>query len=113
MPDPIHRLALRLRLFLTPGTGRHRRTRHQPHPVPVLGPVAAPACPPVRLPRHRSPYGLPTPLDGTASRLVRPYLLAHGQGAAFSRHRRTLVLTAECGVALDRHRAGAPEAAAA
>lgn len=29
------------------------------------------------LPRHRSPYGIETPLDGTASALVRPYLTTH------------------------------------
>ncbi|MFE1247142.1 hypothetical protein [Streptomyces sp. NPDC058735] len=37
--------------------------------------LSAPPTPP--LPRHRSPYGLPTPLDGTASALVRPYLDRH------------------------------------
>ncbi|MFG3718756.1 hypothetical protein ACGF8D_13260 [Streptomyces massasporeus] len=44
------------------------------------------SCPsasqPPQLPRHRSPYGLHRPLDGTASSLVRPYLAAHEQEVA-------------------------------
>ncbi|WP_317633485.1 hypothetical protein [Streptomyces sp. HUAS TT20] len=31
------------------------------------------------LPRHRSPYGLDTPLDATDTRAVRPYVTAHEQ----------------------------------
>ncbi|MCZ0987927.1 hypothetical protein [Streptomyces diastatochromogenes] len=30
-------------------------------------------------PAHRSPYGLDTPLDATAARAVRPYVIAHEQ----------------------------------
>lgn len=112
MPDLIRRLVLRLRLFLTPGTGRHRRPRHRPHLTAV--PLVPPPAPPARLPLHRSPYGLPTPLDGTASRLVRPYLLAHEQDAALTQRRRlALVLAADFGIDLDRHLVGAPEGAAA
>ncbi|MFD7245243.1 hypothetical protein [Streptomyces massasporeus] len=44
------------------------------------------SCPsasqPPQLPRHRSPYGLHRPLDGTASVLVRPCLAAHEQEVA-------------------------------
>ncbi|MET9865023.1 hypothetical protein ABZZ16_02250 [Streptomyces sp. NPDC006386] len=43
--------------------------------------LSAPTAPPYAVPRrsspHRSPYGIPTPLDGTASALVRPYLATH------------------------------------
>ncbi|MEV0962991.1 hypothetical protein AB0J25_10400 [Streptomyces sp. NPDC049910] len=112
MPDLIRRTALRLRLLLTPGTGKRRRTRHQPRPTAVS--LTTPTPPTARLPRHRSPYGLATPLDGTASRLVRPYLLAHKQEAALKQRRRlALVLAADFGIDLDRHIVGAPEVAAA
>lgn len=42
------------------------------------------------LPAHRSPYGLDTPLDATATRSVRPYLIAHEQ----QQRRRELALAA-------------------
>ncbi|MFI7013474.1 hypothetical protein [Streptomyces sp. NPDC050164] len=59
-------------------------------------------------PRPRSPYGLPTPLDGTASRLVRPYLLAHAQEAAFWRCRRLDIdLAADFGIGPDEYLTGA------
>ncbi|MFI2714807.1 hypothetical protein ACH5AI_00480 [Streptomyces collinus] len=69
MHDLIPRALSWLRLFFAPGTGKRRRGR------PRL--VSYPALPgPPRLPRHRSPYGMHVPLDGTASTLVRPYLVA-------------------------------------
>ncbi|MFD7458894.1 MULTISPECIES: hypothetical protein [unclassified Streptomyces] len=74
MTDLIHRTTLWLRLLLTPGTGKRRRTPHRPHLT------AVPRALPEPLPQPRSPYGLDTPLDGTASRLVRPYLRAADHG---------------------------------
>ncbi|MCZ9347166.1 hypothetical protein NGM37_56645, partial [Streptomyces sp. TRM76130] len=61
MPGLNHRLALRLRLFLTPGTGRHRRARHQPHPTSALSPSAAPACRPPASPATARPTASPPP----------------------------------------------------
>lgn len=110
MPDLIRRAAHRLRLLLTPGTGKHRR-RHRPHLT--AAPLSPPPPPLAHLPRPRSSYGLPTPLDGTASPLVRPYLLAQEREAALQQHRRlALVLAADHGIDLDQHLIGAQEAAA-
>lgn len=47
----------------------------RPHPA-LTSPHPAPGA---SLPTHRSPYGLDTPLDGTATVAVRPYLTAHEQ----------------------------------
>lgn len=73
MLNPIRRTVHRLSLLLTPGSGTHRAgtcpTRHALRPA-----HPASVCP--ALPMHRSPYGLHPPLDGAASRLVRPYLMA-------------------------------------
>ena len=64
MTDLIRCLAARLGLLLTP------RGTHRVRP-PHLAPITAPPQPfELRLPAHRSPYGLDTPLDGTATRLV-------------------------------------------
>ncbi|MBA2807067.1 hypothetical protein E0500_006310 [Streptomyces sp. KM273126] len=41
--------------------------------------MTPPPAPDTSLPTHRSPYGLDTPLDGTATAAVRPYLTAHEQ----------------------------------
>ncbi|MFE9440692.1 hypothetical protein ACFYO2_17100 [Streptomyces sp. NPDC006602] len=85
MTDLIHRLATWVALLLKP-RGSHRRTtspRHLTLVMPVR-PDAAPAP----LPARRSPYGLDTPLDATATRSVRPYLTAHEQRL----RRRELVL---------------------
>lgn len=87
MHDLIPRALQWLRLFFTPGTGKRRRCRRRRHPALVSCP-SAPRSP--QLPHHRSPYGLHSPLDGTASALVRPYL----------------------GADLDRHPVGARKAAA-
>jgi hypothetical protein len=55
-------------------------------PAPGL-PVGQAASITPALPPHRSPYALDdTPLDGTATSSVRPYLLAHEQ----HQHRRRL-----------------------
>ncbi|MFC9507535.1 hypothetical protein [Streptomyces sp. NPDC057002] len=51
--------------------------------------VSCPSAPqPPQLPCHRSPYGLPTPFDGSASALVRPYLTAHEQVVALQQRSR-------------------------
>ncbi|MDW4910011.1 hypothetical protein RB628_32955 [Streptomyces sp. ADMS] len=75
MKDPIDRLIAWVSTLLTP-RGTHRRTRP---PVPLV-PTSPPAVR-TTLPTHRSPYGLDAhaPLDGTATRSVRPYLTAHEQ----------------------------------
>lgn len=89
MYDLIRRLTQWTALLLGPGTGAHRagapRHRAQRTPSP-----AAPAG----LPLHHSPYCRHLPLDGTASRLVRPYL-----AVGFS-------------TGLDQHLVGAGKAAA-
>ncbi|WP_328769684.1 hypothetical protein [Streptomyces sp. NBC_00286] len=73
MTDLIRRLAARLGLLPTP------RGTHRVRP-PHLAPSTAPPQPlEMRLPAHRSPYGLDTPLDATATRPVRPYVIAHEQ----------------------------------
>ncbi|MFI5681626.1 hypothetical protein [Streptomyces cellulosae] len=109
MHDLIRRTLEWLRLLFAPGTGKRRRPRRHPYPSLYLAPVR-PAIP---LPRHRSPYGLPAPLDGTDSALVRPYLAALEQEAALQQHRRlALVLAADFGIDLDRHLIGAQEVAA-
>ncbi|MEU0068628.1 hypothetical protein ABZ027_03495 [Streptomyces sp. NPDC006332] len=108
MHDLIRRTLEWLRLLFAPGTGKRRRPRSHPYPSLHLTPVR-----PAPLPRHRSPYGVPTPLDGTASALVRPYLAALEQEAALQQHRRlALVLAADFGIDLDRHLIGAQEVAA-
>ena len=75
MTDLIDRLTVWVSTLLTP-RGTHRRT----HPAFLFAPTGpTPARP--TLPAHRSPYGLDAdaPLDGTATRSVRPYLTAHEQ----------------------------------
>ena len=68
----IDRLVTRVLLLLKP-RGTHRRTG--PHPASRTAPSPPPAPGTVPLPSHRSPYGLPTALDGTQTAAVRPYLL--------------------------------------
>ncbi|MER7404100.1 hypothetical protein ABT373_16800 [Streptomyces sp. NPDC000070] len=99
---------------LRPRYRKRRRPRSYRHPGPHLVPVRRLNAPePPQLPRHRSPYGLSTPLDGTASALVRPYLAAHEQEAALQQRRRlALVLAADFGIDLDRHLVGDQEVAA-
>ncbi|MDF3140378.1 MULTISPECIES: hypothetical protein [unclassified Streptomyces] len=85
MTDLIHRLAAWVALLLKP-RGAHRRPARPPH----LALVAPPRPRVMPLPAHRSPYGLDTPLDATATRSVRPYLTAHEQ----RQRRRELALAA-------------------
>ena len=72
MTDLIHHLATWVALLLKPRSS----PPPPPHPTRVV-PVRPAAAP---LPAPRSPYGLDTPLDATATRSVRPYLTAHEQG---------------------------------
>ncbi|MEV0638460.1 hypothetical protein AB0I77_26670 [Streptomyces sp. NPDC050619] len=107
MRNLIRRTARWLGLLLAPGTGTHRAGGPFTHRPDKPHPTA------VSLPLHRSPYGLPTDLDGTDSALVRPYLTAHDREAALQQHRRlALVLAADFGIDLDRHLIGAEEVAA-
>ncbi|MFE9174219.1 hypothetical protein ACFYNZ_33075 [Streptomyces kebangsaanensis] len=107
MHDLIRRLAHWLGLLFGPGTGIHRAGAPRPYRPACLTPDS------VRLPVHRSPYGLHLPLDGAETRLVRPYLAAHEQEQALRHHRRlTLVLAADFGIDLDQHVIGAEKAAA-
>lgn len=71
MRNLIRRTARWLGLLLTPGTGTHRAGAR---PVRCGPPAAEAPKPAIPLPRHRSPYGLALPLDGSETRLVRPYL---------------------------------------
>ncbi|MFS8199512.1 hypothetical protein ACLVWQ_12575 [Streptomyces sp. CWNU-52B] len=77
MHDPIRRTLEWMRLLFCAGTGKRRRTRHRAYVCLHISAVRHPSAPlPPRLPRHRSPYGLATPLDGSHPALVRPYLAA-------------------------------------
>ncbi|WP_121747634.1 hypothetical protein [Streptomyces sp. E2N166] len=73
MTDLIGRLVTWVSLLLNP-RGSHRRTgarlavRTAPHQQATTSVIP--------LPSHRSPYGLPTPLDGAATVAVRPYVAA-------------------------------------
>ncbi|MBN0049092.1 hypothetical protein JS756_34430 [Streptomyces actuosus] len=75
MSDLIRRLAVRVgRALVRAGSTR------PPATAPVAGhrtAFRARPVPPAPLPRHRSPYGLVTVLDGGATRAVRPYVVAH------------------------------------
>ncbi|MFI6107334.1 hypothetical protein [Streptomyces sp. NPDC051310] len=100
MHDLIRALAAWARLTLLPGA----RGAHRGGPA-LAGPQRAcpPASPP-RLPAARSPYGIGGPLDGSASALVRPYLVAYEQGEERTRRRQrrlALVPAADFGVDLD------------
>ncbi|MEU3731210.1 hypothetical protein AB0E81_17575 [Streptomyces sp. NPDC033538] len=72
MTEPIGRLVTWLSLLLKP-RGTHRRrslrptARTAPHHPATVGMVP--------LPLHRSPYGLPSVLDGAGTVPVRPYVL--------------------------------------
>ncbi|MEU7471869.1 hypothetical protein AB0A94_25665 [Streptomyces sp. NPDC044984] len=74
MTDPIGRLITWVSVLLHP-RGMHRRTG----PHAVLGPTPSAPPPAVTrrsLPSHRSPYGLPSVLDGAETVAVRPYVTA-------------------------------------
>ncbi|MGC9439012.1 hypothetical protein [Streptomyces sp. WG5] len=73
MTDPIGRLVTWVSLLLSP-RGTHRRTSPRPGACPAPHrPAAADVVP---LPSHRSPYGLPSVLDGAETAAVRPYVPA-------------------------------------
>ncbi|MGW0708094.1 hypothetical protein ACWD4G_19430 [Streptomyces sp. NPDC002643] len=108
MRNFIRRTAHWLSLLLAPGTGTRRAGHHPVRPSRPPHPTAVPN--PEHLPLHRSPYGLDHPLDGTANRLVRPYLAAHEHEAAQQQRRRlALVLAADFGIDLDHHLIGMGE----
>ncbi|WP_411575957.1 hypothetical protein [Streptomyces mutabilis] len=111
MYDLIHRIAHWLGLLLGPGTGTHRAGAPR-HRAPHL--TQRPPAP-ARLPLHHSPYCRHLPLDGTTTRLVRPYLAAHERAQELERDRRrhrrpALVPAADFGI--DQHVVGARKAAA-
>lgn len=110
MHDLIRRVARWLGLLFGPGTGTHRAGGRCPVGPAYLVPRTADSG---RLPLPHSPYCRHLPLDGAASRLVRPYLTAHEQEQARRRHRRrVLLLAAGFGADLDQHAGGARKAAA-
>ncbi|WP_406494945.1 hypothetical protein OG936_13935 [Streptomyces sp. NBC_00846] len=106
MHDHIRRIAAwLLRPILGPCIGRHRASTppREPHAAPVHRMDG-----PQHLPDARSLYGLDHALDGRASALVRPYLVACGHERARQRRRRlALVLAADFGFDLDQHVVGA------
>ncbi|MER6623134.1 MULTISPECIES: hypothetical protein [unclassified Streptomyces] len=74
MTDPVGRLITWVSVLLRP-RGMHRRTG----PHAVFAPVPSPPPPAATrrsLPSHRSPYGLPSVLDGAGTVAVRPYVTA-------------------------------------
>ncbi|MDX3642359.1 hypothetical protein [Streptomyces sp. MB09-02B] len=95
-----------------PGTGKRRADAY---PIPSVSERTpeAPRSTALRLPAHRSPYGLHSVLDGEATATVRPYLIAWERERAVheralqQRRRTALVLAADFGVDLDRHVIGA------
>ncbi|MER5363359.1 hypothetical protein, partial [Streptomyces sp. NPDC002785] len=82
-----------LRLILGSHTGRHRAGSVPAYPETAPAPTRRPGTPRPRprltahLPAARSPYGLDQALDGGASALVRPYLLASDQERVQQRRR--------------------------
>ncbi|MDX3618151.1 hypothetical protein [Streptomyces europaeiscabiei] len=99
---------------MAPGTGRRRAGTCLFEPGPgresdasstTTGPLPAP----------RSPYSrdADTALDGAASPLARPYLVAvEREQARQSRRRLALVLAADFGIDLDRHVVGGEQVVA-
>ncbi|WP_416986079.1 hypothetical protein [Streptomyces sp. T028] len=114
----IHALLRWILDVCAPGTGRRRAGASPIVPVPAWEPKA-PGRAAVRLPAHRSPYGLFAPLDGRAVASVRPYVLAaerahrerEGERARQARRRVALVLATDFGIDLDRHVIGTERAA--
>ncbi|WP_060879043.1 hypothetical protein [Streptomyces scabiei] len=97
-----------------PGTGRRRLTGHRPAPQHRGSPWNRPRTLPQALPAPRSPYGLHGPLDGTATVMVRPYVVeSEREEARRSRRRLALVLAADFGIDLDEHVIGAAAEAVA
>ncbi|GFH37195.1 hypothetical protein [Streptomyces pacificus] len=108
MHDLIRRpAAWLLGLVFGPGAGRHRDGARRARPAIAPRTDAIRPCRLAdRLPAARSPYGLGAPLDGGASALVRPYLLACDREGVLQRRRR-LALAADLGIEFDRHVIGA------
>ncbi|MGW1746313.1 hypothetical protein ACWCRD_11975 [Streptomyces sp. NPDC002092] len=102
----IHATARWILGVLAPGTGTRRATGR---PAPARAPQA-PRPTAVPLPAHRSPYGLPVPLDGRATAPIRPYVLAAERECARWR-RIALVMAADFGIDVDRHVVGSERAA--
>ncbi|MFD7710113.1 hypothetical protein [Streptomyces sp. NPDC059786] len=74
MTHLIRRLTALVSSLIVP-RGSHRRTaRHRAQPTSGPRPGVCAPPPPPPLPLHRSPYGLDTPLDGAATKALRPYL---------------------------------------
>ncbi|OIJ92229.1 hypothetical protein BIV25_28440 [Streptomyces sp. MUSC 14] len=95
--------------LLAPGTGCRRASTGPTTPALAWRPETPRTTAPA-LPAHRSPYGLHTSLDGEATAMVRPYLLAverERERAQQYRRRVALVLAADFGIGLDRHVVGA------
>jgi hypothetical protein len=94
----IHALLRRALGTFAPGTGRRRA---EPRPAAAPAPVHRPEAPRTAAPwppAHRSPYGLDTPLDGSANAVVRPYVVeCERERAQQSRRRLALVLAADFG----------------
>ncbi|GHH88305.1 hypothetical protein GCM10017771_33000 [Streptomyces capitiformicae] len=95
-----------------PGTGK-RRADARPTPPASGHTPERPCTAALRLPAHRSPYGLHPVLDGETAAMVRPYVItwerefAAHERALQHRRRTALVLAAEFGVDLDQHLIGA------
>lgn len=95
-----------------PGTGKRRAATDPAVPASEQQPEP-PRSIALRLPAHRSPYGLHTVLDGETAAMVRPYVitwereLAAHERAVQHRRRTALVLAADFGVDLDRYLIGA------
>lgn len=97
-----------------PGSGRRRVG---PAPTSLAAARTCPSSPVarldvLRLPAHRSPYGLEVPLCGEAVAMVRPYVLEaerERQRDKVRLHRRRVspVLAADFGADLDLHVVGA------
>ncbi|OIJ90495.1 hypothetical protein [Streptomyces monashensis] len=107
MYDLIRRIAAWLWQVFNPGPGMRRAGSRPAEPVLARRPEEPRTTTPWP-PAHRSPYGLNTPLDGSANAVVRPYLLEdEHERARQSRRRLTLVLAADFGIDLDQHVVGA------
>jgi hypothetical protein len=114
----IHALLRWILDMCAPGTGRRRALARPVAPVPAVEPET-PGRVAVRLPAHRSPYGLFAPLDGRTAASVRPYVLVtewachvrEREESRQARRRVALVLAADFGIDLDRHVIGAEGAA--
>ncbi|MFF0107734.1 hypothetical protein [Streptomyces hirsutus] len=83
MTDLIGCLIAWVRALFDP-PGAHRRTGPRPAARPTAPSSPVRRAPRSPLPSHRSPYGLPTLLDGAGTTAARPYVVAywHHEGRA-------------------------------